>query len=382
MDADPLAELIGDSPAMAAVRHTLGRLLAGQSRARRPVSVLLLGETGVGKSLVAQVLHRAGPRDGAFVDVNCAGIPSTLLEAELFGFEQGAFTDARRAKPGLLEEADGGTLFLDEVGLLPAESQAKLLKVLEEGMVRRLGATRGQPVDVWIIAATSEDLESAARERRFRSDLYHRLAVVTVHLPALRQRPEDIIPLGERFLREACAGTGLPPRTLTAEARAALRAYSWPGNIRELKNVITRAVLLTDASELPRAALQLPAGSVSASGRAAAGDRPTRLQGQSSGGGGPDRGPGGPDRAGPARHGVERLPGRGPPRVEPQPASISHRQARPGPRAAGRTGGARDRPRRTAGEPVGHDASTRHEPDRPGARAPRHRAAARPPTVW
>ncbi len=141
--------------------------------------------------------------------------------------------------------------------------------------MRRLGATRGQPVDVWIIAATSEDLEAAARERRFRSDLYHRLAVVTVHLPPLRQRPEDILPLGERFLREACAGTELPPRTLTAEARAALRAYSWPGNIRELKNVITRAVLLTDASELPRAALQLPTGSVSGTGPTAAG-RPTR----------------------------------------------------------------------------------------------------------
>jgi non-specific serine/threonine protein kinase len=257
---------------MAAVRQTLGRLLAGQARARRPASVLLLGETGVGKSLVARVLHGAGPRAHAtFVDVNCAGIPPTLLEAELFGFERGAFTDAKRAKPGLLEEADGGTLFLDEVGLLPAESQAKVLKVLEEGTVRRLGATRGQPVDVWIIAATSEDLEAAARERRFRPDLYHRLAVVTVHLPPLRDRPEDIVPLGERFLREACAGTELPPRTLTAEARAALRAHSWPGNIRELKNVITRAVLLTDASELPRAALQLPPGPVSGTGPTAAG---------------------------------------------------------------------------------------------------------------
>jgi DNA-binding NtrC family response regulator/predicted ATPase len=258
VDVDPLTELVGESPAMAAVRQALRRLLDGQGRARRPAPVLLLGETGVGKSLVARVLHRAGPRGrSAFVDVNCAAIPPSLLEAELFGFERGAFTDAKHAKPGLLQEAHGGTLFLDEVGLLPAESQAKLLTVLEEGTVRRLGATRGHPVDVWIIAATSEELETATRERRFRSDLYHRLAVITVHLPALRQRQEDIVPLAERFLRQACAEAGLPQKTLTAEAGATLRAHAWPGNIRELKNVVTRAALLTETSELPPAALQL-----------------------------------------------------------------------------------------------------------------------------
>jgi predicted ATPase/DNA-binding NtrC family response regulator len=258
---DPLAELIGESRAMAGLRQTLRRFLESQARARRPASVLLLGETGVGKSVAARALHRAGPRaDGPFVDVNCAAIPAPLLEAELFGFERGAFTDAKHAKPGLLQEAHGGTLFLDEVGLLPEESQAKLLKVLEEGSVRRLGATRSQPLDVWIIAATSEDLEEASRRRRFRSDLYHRLAVITVRLPPLRERPEDMVPLAERFLREACADAGLPPKTLTADAGAALGSYAWPGNIRELKNVVTRAVLLTDTPELPRAALQLPPG--------------------------------------------------------------------------------------------------------------------------
>ena len=258
MDIDRLRELVGESSAMAGVRETLRRLLVAQTRARRPASVLLLGETGVGKSMVARVLHRAGPRsEGAFVAVNCAAIPSNLLESELFGFERGAFTDAKHAKPGLVQEASGGTLFLDEVGLLPAESQAKLLTVLEEGTVRRLGATRGVPVDVWIIAATSEDLEAGARERRFRSDLYHRLAVITVRLPALRQRSDDIVPLAERFLREASAGTARPPQTLTADARAALLAYEWPGNIRELKNVITRAALLAEASEVSAAALEL-----------------------------------------------------------------------------------------------------------------------------
>ena len=268
VDVDPLGQLVGEGPAMATVRQTLRRLLTGQAHASRPAPVLLLGETGVGKSLIARVLHRAGPRAGGrFVDVNCAAIPENLLEAELFGYERGAFTDAKHAKPGLLQEASGGTLFLDEIGLLPAESQAKLLTVLEEGTVRRLGATRNEPVDVAIVAATSEDLQMAARERRFRVDLYHRLAVITVRLPALRERREDILPLAERFLGEAC-GTGGPAKTLTADARAALRAYDWPGNIRELKNVMTRAVLLTEGSELPAAALQLPAGAVAAKARA------------------------------------------------------------------------------------------------------------------
>jgi predicted ATPase/transcriptional regulator with AAA-type ATPase domain len=264
---DLLSELIGESRAAAAVRQTLQRLLERQAQARRPVPILLLGETGVGKSLAARLLHRAGPRaDGPYVDVNCAAIPAPLLEAELFGFERGAFTDAKQAKPGLLEAAHGGILFLDEIGLLPEESQAKLLKALEEGTLRRLGGTRSQAVDVWIIAATSEDLEAASRRRRFRADLYHRLAVLTVRLPALRERAEDILPLAERFLRDACAEAGLPPKTLTADAQAALRGYAWPGNIRELKNVIIRAVLLTESPELPRAALQLPpvAASVSA----------------------------------------------------------------------------------------------------------------------
>jgi non-specific serine/threonine protein kinase len=253
-----LAEFIGESRAAAALRQTLQRLVERQTQARRPVPILLLGETGVGKSMAARVLHRAGPRAaGPYVDVNCAAIPPSLLEAELFGFERGAFTDAKQAKPGLLEAAHGGILFLDEVGLLPEESQAKLLKVLEEGTVRRLGGTRTQSIDVWIIAATSEDLEAASRRRRFRADLYHRLAVITVRLPALRERQEDIVPLAGRFLADACADVGLPVKTLTADAQAALRGYAWPGNIRELRNVVTRAVLLTETAEVSSKALQL-----------------------------------------------------------------------------------------------------------------------------
>src|SRR5512145_107422 len=169
-----LADLVGDSPGIRAVRETVARVLARQQDARRLPSILIEGETGTGKGLLARMIHRAGPRpDGPFIDVNCAAIPDTLLEAEMFGFERGAFTDARRSKPGLFQAAHRGTIFLDEVGLLPEALQAKLLKVLEERTVRRLGATRDEAIDVWVITATNEDLRNSMRERRFREDLYH-----------------------------------------------------------------------------------------------------------------------------------------------------------------------------------------------------------------
>src|SRR6266513_2775259 len=181
---DPLAEIVGESPAIEAVRDQIRRLLIRREAGRRLPSILIHGETGTGKGLVARTIHRAGPRaDGPFVDVNCPAIPETLLEAEMFGFERGAFTDARRSKPGLFQAAHRGTIFLDEVGLLPEALQAKLLKVLEDRAVRRLGSTRSEPVDVWILAATSENLTAALRARRFREDLYHRLAVVSIALP-------------------------------------------------------------------------------------------------------------------------------------------------------------------------------------------------------
>jgi DNA-binding NtrC family response regulator/tetratricopeptide (TPR) repeat protein len=220
--------------------------------------VLIQGETGSGKGLVALALHRAGPRSsGPFVDVNCAAIPETLLEAEMFGFERGAFTDARQAKRGLFQAAHRGTLFLDEIGLLPEGLQAKLLTVLEERTVRRLGAIESEPVDVWIIAATNLDLQAATRAGRFREDLYHRLAVLTLALPPLRERQGDILLLAEHFLARACADYGLPAKTLAPDARAALLAYRWPGNVRELMNTMERVVLLAEAPVVTRDTLNL-----------------------------------------------------------------------------------------------------------------------------
>jgi transcriptional regulator with AAA-type ATPase domain len=242
-----LRDLIGESPAIESLRQEVRRLLGARTTGRLP-AVLLQGETGSGKGLVASILHGDGPRaKGPFVDVNCAAIPETLLEAELFGFERGAFTDARRAKPGLFQTAHRGTIFLDEVGLLPDLLQAKLLTVLEERSVRRLGATEAERVDVWVLSATNADLRAAVRQRRFREDLYHRLAVLTLTVPPLRDRGPDILLLAERFLARACQEYGLPPRRLAADAEARLQAHRWPGNVRELANVIERAALLAES---------------------------------------------------------------------------------------------------------------------------------------
>ncbi len=258
-DVTPLSELIGESPGIRAVREQVGRLLQRQSDARRLAPILIHGETGAGKGVLARAIHRAGPRAaGPFVDVNCAAIPETLLEAELFGFERGAFTDAKHAKAGLFQAANRGTIFLDEVGLLPETLQTKLLKVLEEREVRRLGSTRSEPVDVWIIAASNEDLAALTRQRRFREDLYHRLAVLTLRVPPLRERGEDILLLAEHFLSRACADYGLPPTAFTPHARAALLGYPWPGNVRELANVIERVALLSEAPQVTVEALGLP----------------------------------------------------------------------------------------------------------------------------
>jgi transcriptional regulator with AAA-type ATPase domain/tetratricopeptide (TPR) repeat protein len=252
-------ELLGESHAIALVREQARHLLARGQRAHRLPPILLQGETGTGKGLLARLLHRGGPRrDGPFIDVSCAAIPDTLVEAELFGFERGAFTDARHAKAGLLHAAHQGTIFLDELALLPEAFQAKLLKAIEERAVRRLGSTRAETVDVQIIAASNEDLAAAVRNQRFRDDLYHRLAVVTLTLPPLRERPEDVLLLAEHFLSRACADYGLvPPRRFAPDARCVLQEYPWPGNVRELSNVVERAVLLTENSTITAPMLRL-----------------------------------------------------------------------------------------------------------------------------
>ena len=254
----PFAALLGDSPAMTALRDGATRLLQHSSDRGRLPSILIQGETGTGKGLLARALHDESPRAGQpFVDVNCAAIPETLLEAELFGFERGAFTDARHPKAGLFQAANHGTLFLDEVALLPEGLQVKLLKALEDRAVRRLGATRPEPVDVWIITASNEDLQVAVRAHRFREDLYHRLAVVTLRLPPLRERGADVLRLAEHFLAGACAEYGLPPKSLALDARAALSRHCWPGNVRELANTMERVALLVDAPVVTAAMLDV-----------------------------------------------------------------------------------------------------------------------------
>ncbi|PYN31378.1 MAG: hypothetical protein DMD98_17060 [Candidatus Rokuibacteriota bacterium] len=263
-----LAGLIGESPGIASVRETIDRLLLRQVDGRRLPPILIQGETGTGKGLLARALHAAGPRsDGPFVDVNCAAIPETLLEAELFGFERGAFTDARQAKCGLFQAAHRGTIFLDEIALLPSALQGKLLAVLEDRAVRRLGSTRSESVDTWILTASNENLVVGTRQGRFREDLYHRLAVITVGLPPLRERGDDIILLAQHFLSGACADYKLPPRALSPGAAAALLAYHWPGNVRELANVIERVALLSEARLVTEEILGL-SGSRSPSARA------------------------------------------------------------------------------------------------------------------
>jgi two-component system response regulator HydG len=212
-------------------------------------TVLLVGETGTGKELLAQAIHYNGPRAASpFVEVNCAALPPTLLESELFGHEKGAFTGAAAAKPGLFEAAHGGTLFLDEIGDLRPDLQVKLLKVLEDRKVRRLGSVRTVDVDVRIIAATSVDLPDAVRTGAFREDLYYRLSVVPIELPPLRQRGDDVLLLARHFARSFGDAYGIGDVPLSESVERAIAAHDWPGNVRELRNAIERAVLLGDGA--------------------------------------------------------------------------------------------------------------------------------------
>jgi DNA-binding NtrC family response regulator len=217
------------------------------------LSVILLGETGVGKDVTATRIHTLSSRaKGPFVRLNCATLTETLLEGELFGYERGAFTGAVKAKPGLLETGSGGTVFLDELGEMPQSTQAKVLRVLENQEVLRLGGLTPRRIDVRFIGATNRDLPSLVAEGSFRQDLYFRLNGITLAIPPLRQRTDEILPLAKRFLDAA----GAPSISLSADARAALLAHSWEGNIRELKNVIERAVVLSEGKTIERAHLR------------------------------------------------------------------------------------------------------------------------------
>ncbi len=232
--------LIGESPAMRRLFETLARL----ERVDAP-TVLIAGETGTGKNLIAEAIHRRGPRkDKPFLQIDCAAMPETLIESELFGHEKGAFTDARTAKRGLFEVADGGVIFLDEIGEMPIGTQAKLLRALENRRFRRLGALVDLPLGAAIIAATNKDLKAAAAAGSFREDLYFRLNVVPLDIPPLRRRPEDIEPIALALLERSGRELGRKCAGIEPTAVAALRAYPWPGNGRELRNVLERAIIL------------------------------------------------------------------------------------------------------------------------------------------
>jgi two-component system, NtrC family, response regulator AtoC len=219
--------------------------------AQGTISVLILGETGVGKEVLAETIHRLSPRSGRpFVRLNCAAFADTLVESELFGHERGAFTGAAQAKPGLLETAEGGTVFLDEVGELPLPLQVKLLRVLETREVSRVGGLKPRKIDVRFIAATNRDLEADVLAGVFRQDLYFRLNGATIVIPALRDRLTELDALAEAFVLQICQQLGRVPPAITPEAGTTLGRYSWPGNIRELKNVMERAVLLCTGDEI------------------------------------------------------------------------------------------------------------------------------------
>ncbi|HXB74883.1 MAG TPA: sigma-54 dependent transcriptional regulator [Candidatus Acidoferrales bacterium] len=237
--------LVGESHEMRQVNHLIR--LVGSRRA----TVLITGETGTGKELAARALHLSGNRrTGPMVAVNCSAIPENLLEAELFGHVRGAFTGAIQSRIGRFEQAQGGTLFLDEIGDMPMELQAKLLRVLQEREVQRLGSSETIRLDIRFVAATNCDLAERIEQGRFREDLYYRLNVVPLHMPSLRQRPADIEELAVHFVEKVCRAEGIPAKTLTAEALQRLRGYSWPGNVRQLENAIETAVAMSGDSTM------------------------------------------------------------------------------------------------------------------------------------
>jgi two-component system, NtrC family, response regulator AtoC len=263
----PFSDVIGDSPSLRSVLEQARQIAALDETP----PVLISGETGTGKGLVARTIHASGPRSTKpFIEVNCTAIPATLMEAELFGHERGAFTDAKESRMGLFEAAEGGFLFLDEVGDVEMSLQGKLLKAVEERTVRRVGGIRDRRINVRILSATNHDLEREAERERFRRDLYFRLAVILLRLPPLRERGEDVLMLADRFLARFAAKYGKDVASIGGRARDLLLAYPWPGNVRELSHVIERAVLwsrgpVLDAEHLSLTTPSLPAAEPAAS---------------------------------------------------------------------------------------------------------------------
>jgi len=236
-------EVVGKSPRMLELMNFVRKVAASEAS-----TVLIQGESGTGKDLIAKAIHYDSVRaDKPFVPINCSAIPETLMEAELFGHERGAFTDAKAQKKGLFEVADGGTLFLDEIGEMSTYLQAKLLRVLEDQTIRRIGGIKDIGVDVRVIAASNRDLEQAVREGTFRQDLFYRLSIIPIFIPPLRHRKEDVLPLVEFFIERYNFRFRKSLRGIAPEVRSLLLAYDWPGNVRELKNAVERAMILEEA---------------------------------------------------------------------------------------------------------------------------------------
>jgi two-component system NtrC family response regulator len=246
------SSIIGKSPAMREILGTIRRV------ARTDITVLISGESGTGKEVVARSIHAGSPRrQHPFVAINCGAIPESLVESELFGHERGSFTGAHAQRKGRLEMADGGTVFLDEIGELSSAMQVKLLRVLQERQFERVGGRETIPLDVRVLAATNKDIEQALRDGKFREDLYYRLAVVSIHIPPLRERLEDLRALAAHFLDTFCAEYKVRARHFSADALAGIDTYAWPGNVRELENRIRRAVIMAEGRRITAADLGL-----------------------------------------------------------------------------------------------------------------------------
>ena len=248
-------KMIGDSPAIERVYALIDKA------ARTSCKVLITGESGTGKELAARAIHYNSARaEGPFVTLNCAAVPESLIESELFGHEKGAFTDAKQARPGKFEQADGGTLFLDEIGDMSLMAQAKVLRALQEGQIQRIGGRKPRVVDVRVVAATNKDLEQEVEHRRFREDLYYRLKVVEIEMPPLRERREDIPELAQHFLAQVSDEMGLPTRSVTPAGLVELMSQEWSGNVRQLRNAIERLVVLSDDDTIGAADIQRAMG--------------------------------------------------------------------------------------------------------------------------